>query len=305
MKVLALSGGGSNGDWQAGRLKALVERGHTWDAILGVSVGALNGIALATGQENALEDIWLNMSQDKIYKRRKPVRLGLNYLFYKVGIRKPLKGIYDTSPLRKMLAKLLLNKRVVVDYYCGIVVITERSVAEYIEYKIPKGTIIEDSHVEFILASASIPVVFDPVIIDKDILVDGGLIYHSPLNRVIRDQPVTHVTGISCQSLNEVFGDVPIDLIDFSGWTIATLLRNQFKDQWSDMLRWNQAAAIAQQNGIDLIIDGIKVKHLELDLHFPHYNLGNSLNFDNRKTTKNYWNGYQGAWKKEEIINSW
>lgn len=57
MKVLVLSGGGSHGAWQAGAIKALAER-HSYDAIIGTSVGAVNAYGLSTQGPEGLFSLW-------------------------------------------------------------------------------------------------------------------------------------------------------------------------------------------------------------------------------------------------------
>jgi NTE family protein len=42
-KALVLSGGSVKGAFQAGAIKALIEKGYTFDKIYGISVGSLNG----------------------------------------------------------------------------------------------------------------------------------------------------------------------------------------------------------------------------------------------------------------------
>src|SRR5690349_8666389 len=59
MRALVLSGGGLFGAWQAGAWRALAPRFQP-DLIVGCSVGALNGYAIAAGASpEKLEDLWL------------------------------------------------------------------------------------------------------------------------------------------------------------------------------------------------------------------------------------------------------
>jgi predicted acylesterase/phospholipase RssA len=57
MKALVLSGGGSHGAYEAGVVKALLER-ESYDLICGVSIGAINGAFIAAGNPDALEHFW-------------------------------------------------------------------------------------------------------------------------------------------------------------------------------------------------------------------------------------------------------
>ena len=49
--AFVMSGGGNQGVGQVGMLRALLERGHQPDVIIGTSVGALNGSRIATAPD--------------------------------------------------------------------------------------------------------------------------------------------------------------------------------------------------------------------------------------------------------------
>ncbi|WP_197485636.1 patatin-like phospholipase family protein, partial [Oleiphilus sp. HI0061] len=73
-----LTGGGARGAYQAGVLKAIAEQFPGFDypfpVICGSSAGALNAVGLGGGGKifrhsvDSLEDLWLNLSSDKVYK---------------------------------------------------------------------------------------------------------------------------------------------------------------------------------------------------------------------------------------------
>lgn len=59
---LVLTGGGAKGAYQAGCLNALHKAGYTrLSAISGTSVGAMNGILLAAGRLDAIDEAWSNL----------------------------------------------------------------------------------------------------------------------------------------------------------------------------------------------------------------------------------------------------
>lgn len=93
MKVLVLSGGGSKGAWQAGVMRALVESGVRYDAIVGTSVGAVNALGYSCLGMQGLVDIWENI-------RGTGDVMSWNWEW-------PWKwsGVYDFDPLEKMLRK--------------------------------------------------------------------------------------------------------------------------------------------------------------------------------------------------------
>ena len=79
--ALVMSGGGSNGAWEAGVIWGLVHYGNPddfkWDVVSGVSAGSINSIGIgvwAPGEEvqgsEELVNIWGNLTTDQIYTTR-------------------------------------------------------------------------------------------------------------------------------------------------------------------------------------------------------------------------------------------
>src|SRR5574337_903246 len=104
VRALVLSGGGAYGAYQVGVIKALTEKGLQWDAIAGISVGALNGLQMAMypSEKHALaaeelELMWANdiKGNDSIYKPWLPWKF--NYI---VSLWKG--GLNSTKPLLKL-----------------------------------------------------------------------------------------------------------------------------------------------------------------------------------------------------------
>jgi predicted acylesterase/phospholipase RssA len=60
---LVLAGGGAKGAYQFGCLRAFAERGLTFDAVCGTSVGALNALLWSTGRLNQGHDLWKRLDQ--------------------------------------------------------------------------------------------------------------------------------------------------------------------------------------------------------------------------------------------------
>jgi len=70
-KALVLSGGGAKGAYQLGVVKELLERGESFDIIIGSSIGAFNAILLAEfylkrsdwlEAVNCLIDVWMEVN---------------------------------------------------------------------------------------------------------------------------------------------------------------------------------------------------------------------------------------------------
>ena len=154
---LVLGSGGARGWAHIGVIRALKRMGIEPDIITGTSIGALMGAMLAAGRFDAFDREATNLSTSKITK-------------FFTEFRLPQSGLFSGKPILEWLAQphLLgdltfseLPKRLAVvatDLYKeSAVVLTRGKVANAVR------------------ASISIPGVFDPVMRDGKVLVDGGL----------------------------------------------------------------------------------------------------------------------------------
>src|ERR1700691_3982906 len=89
MMALVLSAGGMYGAYQAGAWRALADVFNP-DLVVGASIGALNGWAIAGGCDpDDLVDRWLHLDAAARYRWKFP--------------RTPMHGLFDTSPLQAMI----------------------------------------------------------------------------------------------------------------------------------------------------------------------------------------------------------
>ncbi len=72
---LVLAGGGAKGAYAFGALKAFAEHGIEFAGVAGTSVGALNAVLWSTGSLAEGEELWQNLSFEKLY----PVSLGTGF----------------------------------------------------------------------------------------------------------------------------------------------------------------------------------------------------------------------------------
>lgn len=161
---IALSGGGARGIVHIGVLEALHKYGIKPEIISGASAGALVGVFYAAGME-PLEIL-------ELVKSNKLVKM------FKWQL--PSSGLFD---INKMLSLLEANipgddfSRLKKPFYCSVVNLN----SGHSEIKS------EGKLFQWVLASASIPVIFEPQIIDGTTYVDGGLLNNLPVD-CIRDQ---------------------------------------------------------------------------------------------------------------------
>ena len=162
---LILSGGGARGFAHAGVLKALNESGIHPEVISGVSAGAIVGALYADGHtpDQILE---IFSSNDNFFNYVKP-KLSSKGIFKTEGLKENLSSNLNASTFEELKLPL---------YIAATNIHTGK-----IEY-FNSGSIVER-----VLASAAIPVLFEPVEIDGQLYVDGGVIDNFPVSPILKD----------------------------------------------------------------------------------------------------------------------
>jgi len=158
---LVLSGGGARGFAHLGVLKALNDNGLFPDVISGTSAGALVGVLYADGY-----------TPDEILKIMNTTSR-LHYIRPTV----PREGLLQISGIERILRENLRAKRFE-DLKMPLFV-TATDLNNGIATYFSSGELIKP-----VIASASIPVLFNPVIIDGIHYVDGGVMDNLPIKPI-------------------------------------------------------------------------------------------------------------------------
>ncbi|NBV28433.1 hypothetical protein EBS02_05375 [bacterium] len=185
-RALVLSGGGSNGSYQVGALQALAEHRRKWHSVHGISVGALNAawIAMFPPDEQAdnmhgLLNIWNNIhSTADIYTPWSSIK-PINYLY---SMRKG--SLYSGAPLRALVQKFLDKQQIRHSKTLLTVGCVNLHSGEYV--------VIPGNHEqigEYILASSHLPLIFEPIEIDGQKWVDGGIRHQVPILEALKERP--------------------------------------------------------------------------------------------------------------------
>jgi NTE family protein len=165
--VLVLGGGGERGAAQLGVLRALAARGIEPDAVVGTSVGALNAAVCArhplAEAVRLLEVIWGTREVREVFRPR-PLRAIANqvrrrpYLRSGGEIRNLLRIACDISGIESFEALVKPLHIVMTDLLVGEPVVASSG-----------------SLVDALCASAAIPGVYPPVLVDGRLCHDGGV----------------------------------------------------------------------------------------------------------------------------------
>ncbi|MDL2223859.1 patatin-like phospholipase family protein [Bacteroidales bacterium OttesenSCG-928-M06] len=161
---LALSGGGARGFAHPGAIKAIENSGLRPEIIVGTSAGALAGVLYADG-----------------YTPEEIVGLFIGAEFKEFAeIQIPKAGIFSTQGFRKFLKKHL-HAQTFEDLSIPLHIVTT-NLDEGKSVVFHKGPLIEP-----VIASCSIPIVFEPVVIRGVNYVDGGIFKNFPVSVIRSD----------------------------------------------------------------------------------------------------------------------
>lgn len=179
MRALVLSGGGAKGAYQVGALEKWIEDdGTNYGAFVGTSVGAINSACLAQAAPGCLKqaylwlrEMWWDLDNSQVYRKWCMGELA--------ALWKP--SVYSAAPLRQLIIDHMshdaldksgrLLRVVAVSWKTG-----QKAVATE-----------KDPNIEqWVYASASEPVFFDPEEINGELYTDGGLRDIAPVGEAIK-----------------------------------------------------------------------------------------------------------------------
>jgi NTE family protein len=169
--VFALAGGGNLGAIQVGMIRALLESEIRPDALVGVSVGALNGAFLAGHADvngaDELAELWCSV------RRRDVFPMSVGSLVPGIFGRRPF--LFESVGLASILRRAHLGYSLLEDAPMPLrVVATDLATAEAVV--LSKGGL-----TDALLASSAIPGVFRPVELNGRLLIDGGVAASIPV----------------------------------------------------------------------------------------------------------------------------
>jgi NTE family protein len=163
-EVFVFSGGGSLGAAQVGAIQALFEAGVVPDAVVGCSIGAINAayIAMDPTVEGAisLERVWRSMSRRQVFPN------GRFTVARRLASRKNY--LYNPQGMRDVLSRFLTVGDLSQTQIPSHVVTTD----------LTTGAAIWWSHgdpLDVLTASACLPGLFPPVVLEGRPYVDGGV----------------------------------------------------------------------------------------------------------------------------------
>lgn len=215
--ALVLPGGGARAAYQVGVLKAMVEihrgrGGNPFQILAGTSAGAINAVSMAAGANDfqgaarRLEDLWSNLTTDKIYRAdllgvmRNALRLGLSLFNAGIAVGRPV-GLLDNAPLRELLrenvnfeqiGKNILNGHL--DALCLTAMNYTQGMSETFFQGGPQHAgwqrwrrqgLATPIQLQHLMASSAIPTIFPPTKVGRYYYGDGALRQLTPISPAI------------------------------------------------------------------------------------------------------------------------
>lgn len=173
--AFVLGGGGVRGAVEIGMLQALFEAGVTPDLVVGTSVGAINGAAVAAHPSAdvvaELERAWASPAAGAVY--------GDAWVRQVQRLARSRTHLHDPAPLRELLASMIGADTTFADLAVPFAVCAA-SIERAAEHWFDSGPVIDA-----VLASASVPAALPPTLIDGEHFIDGGVVNSIPLGEAI------------------------------------------------------------------------------------------------------------------------
>jgi NTE family protein len=171
--AVVLGGGGVLGATQVGMLRALLETGFRPGLVVGTSVGALNGAAIAADPSpvgvQALADLWGSLADVGMFSDTMLARAST--------LAKYRTHLYSAAPMRKLLAAHLpaTFEELQIPFQC-VAASIEKAGAHWFS---------SGSLADAVMASSAVPGLLPPVVIDGEHFLDGGLVHSIPVGRAL------------------------------------------------------------------------------------------------------------------------
>ncbi|HET6966349.1 MAG TPA: patatin-like phospholipase family protein [Acidimicrobiales bacterium] len=173
--AFVLGGGGVLGSAEVGMLRALLERGVKPDLVVGSSVGALNGVALATSPDldavESLTSTWTRLQARDVFSSSVVGQIG--------NLVRHGTFLHDNSSLRSLILDSAGDRRIedlAVPFQC-VAACVEDAAAHWFS----SGPV-----VEAVLASCAVPGLLPAVAVDGRHYMDGGLVASVPVGRAVQ-----------------------------------------------------------------------------------------------------------------------
>ena len=185
---LVLAGGGTKGAYEVGAWKALRELGIDITAIVGTSIGAINGALFLQNDFDKVMELYDNIKFEDLVKISEDNKMSEGSIFSAANIVKFTKEFAKNKGLENTPMRELMDKYIDVDKVYnskvsyGMVTTALDKKEQTIE--VFKEDIDKSQLYDYILASACFPI-FKPQQIGDKKYLDGGVVDNVPINMLL------------------------------------------------------------------------------------------------------------------------
>lgn len=245
---LILSGGGSNGAFQAGVICGMADAGIAgFNWVYGNSIGAING--LVCNDPVFLKTLWLEMSSEKLF-RPLFTDYELKPKFWKIVrnlgkiLRWEIKSLANPSGIDEVIRRATCSDNIAEFYACGTVNLSTGKYETFTN---------RDKQLRLaVRASASMPPFFPPVLIDGELYADAGIRSILPIDEFLTtywNVDFDEIIAISCRTEEPRQGGEKLsNVFDF------VMRSNQVTQSqiYKDDLLYSDRVRLITPEGIDL-----------------------------------------------------
>ena len=305
--ALVLTGGGARAAYQVGALKALAEllpdrRTSPFQIICGSSAGAINAAALACHASTfklgvrRLERVWGHFTSGQIYRTNLwGMTLGsvrwLAAMFRPATEGPSRRALMDNTPMRQLLSRLLRFERIeraVAKGHLSAVSVTcsgysSRESVSFFEggdalrpwHRQRRSGVRTRIHLDHLMASSAIPLLFSPVKIHREFFGDGSVGLLSPLSPALHlgadKVMVIGVADTECEERMAQAGKAYPTIAEVAGHVLDSVFIDSLGSDLENLERVNRTLE-AMREGPDPGHD-LGLKHVDTLVLSPSRNL--------------------------------
>ncbi len=212
--AFVLSGGGSRGAYQIGVWRALIELGWTFDIVVGVSVGSLNGAMVVQGEQLLAENLWRDLETDNIFD------VANNAQTADFAVEFIKQGGAGSHGLQKFVDTYIDDQKVrESDIDFGLLVVETPTMKPHYLWKkdIPEGRI-----GDYVMASSSAFPAVQAYDIDGKKYIDGGFENVLPIHMAV-ERGATDIVAVYLQAAGRFNRTAEIDSASKAGANLVLI----------------------------------------------------------------------------------
>ena len=291
--ALVLPGGGAQGAFQVGVMKAISEilpnsNINPFSIISGTSVGAINAVALASRASNfgqgisELEQVWANFKCNHVYKTDHftMFKSSLHWLLSLISgglILGTPKSLLDNSPLRKLLINniYLSGIRESIESGClDAIAVTMAgynsthsksffdSSSENLNWiRIRRQGVKTNINFDHLMASIAVPIIFPPQKIDNEYFGDGAMRQATPLSPAIHlgaDRILTVGISNEISEIKKTQLKLPPSFGQIAGYILDTLFMDSLYSDLERVTRINELIDLISEKKLTKKIENLR-----------------------------------------------